>query len=93
MRIKATKKREREDDDLDIWGLIRQKLAEKSKTVEWLSEQVPQGKKTFNWFYSRDRINTDMLWDVSEILGYNFFKDCSEHVQRVLAEMKKAETE
>ena len=82
-----------EDADFDIWGQINQKLEENGQTVNWLAEQVPQGKKTFNWYYSRKRIKTDMLWDISVILNHNFFVYCSEYVQKLLAKKEKKETE
>jgi len=91
MKTKTLK--EKEYADFDIWGQINQKLEENGQTVDWLAGQVPQGKKTFNWYYSRNRIKTDMLWDISVILEHNFFEYCSEYVQMLLAKKEKTETE
>ena len=80
------------EEDLDVWGLIVQKLEERGKTIAWLSEQVPAGKRRFYWYYKRNRIKTDMMGDISDILKHNFFKDCSLFVQKVLAK-KRAQQE
>ena len=92
MRHKSLKEQS-EEFVFDLWGQIIQKLEENGQTVDWLAEQVPQGKKTFYWHYSRKRIKTDMLWDISEILGHNFFEYCSEYVQKLLAKKETTETE
>ena len=93
MKSKSLKEKDKEFADFDIWGQINQKLEETGQTVDWLAEQVPQGRKTFNWYYSRKQIKTDMLWDISEILKCNFFKYCSEYTQKVLEEKRRTETE
>jgi hypothetical protein len=80
-----TKEKYEEFADYDLWGQIKQKLEGNGQTVDWLAEQVPQGKKTFNWYYSRNRIKTDMLWDISVILDHNLFEYCSKYVQKLLA--------
>jgi len=90
MNSKSSKERDEEHDVLDIWRIIKQKLEEKGQTIDWLSEQVPQGKKTFNWYYGRKRINTDMLYDISTILDHKFFKYYSDRLEIIL-EKKKAE--
>ena len=91
MKSKFLKEADEDLKDFDIWGQIIKKLEENGKTVDWLSEQVPQGKKTFYWFYYRKRIKTDMLMDVSRILKHNFFEYCSEFVERALAKKRERE--
>jgi len=93
MKSKSLKEKDGEYADFDIWGQINQKLEENGQTVNWLAEQVPQGRKTFNWYYGRKRIKTDMLWDISVILEHDFFEYCSKYVQKLLAKKEEEETE
>ena len=79
MRTKSFKEKEERYAEFGIWEPVKQKLKENGKSIEWLSEQVPQGKKTFQWHYSRKCIKTDMVVAISNILNHNFFEDYREY--------------
>jgi hypothetical protein len=89
MKSKSVKEKNEDTLSVNLWLQIKQKLEETNQTIDWLAEQVPQGKKTFYWHYSRKSIKTDMLWDISKILKHDFFKYCSEYIQKLLAEKRK----
>jgi hypothetical protein len=84
MKSKSLKEKDKNCSGVDIWGLIIKKLEENGQTVDWLAEQVSQGTKTFYWHYSRKRIKTDMLWDISVILDHDFFEYYSEYLQKLM---------
>jgi len=90
MENESSENQYEEIDNYDIWGEIKQKLEEKGQTVDWLSEQVSQGKKSFYWHYSRKRIKTDMLFEISNILKRNFFEYYSKSIEKFLLSKKQA---
>lgn len=63
---------------LHIGRLIRAKLEEKGQTVTWLARQVPCSRTNIYKIFDRPSIDTDMLARLSDIMGFDFFKACSD---------------
>ena len=63
---------------LHIGHLIRTRLEEKGQTVTWLARQVPCSRTNIYKIFDRPSIDTDMLARLSDILGFDFFKACSD---------------
>ena len=69
------KSRETKEDKFigwDIRSMILEKLAEKGQTVDWLAEQLPIDPTYFHWYFSRNKINMEMLKEIGIVMEYDF---------------------
>ena len=60
--------------NVNIGSLIKAKLREKQISVVWLAEQLGCSRTNIYKIFGKSSINTDELYKISEILGFDFFK-------------------
>lgn len=65
-----------------IGELIRQKLAEQSRTVVWLSKQLSCSRTNVYKIFEKDHLDTRLLMRICGILNYDFFKVLSERYRK-----------
>lgn len=65
-----------------IGKLIKAKLKEQGRTITWLAKQLSFTRENLYNIFSRDHINTDLLLQISELLGYDFFKEFSRYLEK-----------
>ncbi len=63
---------------LVIGERIKQELKRQGKTSVWLSKQLGCHRTNVYKVYGRASIDTAMLWHISKILKYDFFRIYSE---------------
>lgn len=61
--------------EVHIGKLIRAKMKEQGRTNVWLARQLPCSPNHIYKIYNSPTISTDQLVRISELLGYNFFKE------------------
>jgi len=72
----------------DIGTLILQKLKENGQAVSWLAEKVNSDRCNFYRILQRNHIDTQLLWNISRALNFNFFACYSEHFHKTNTEEK-----
>ena len=66
-------------NDLHIGNLIKSELAKQGRSITWLSSQVNCTRENLYKVFRRSWIYTDLLFEISEALNHDFFKDCSDY--------------
>ena len=61
--------------EVHIGKLIRAKMKEQGRTNVWLARQLPCSPNYIYKIYNSSTISTDQLVRISNLLGYNFFKE------------------
>ena len=69
-------------DGFHIGQLIKAELARQGRSITWLAAQVNCTRENMYKLFQRQWINTDLLFQISKALDYDFFKVCSEHLQK-----------
>jgi len=70
-----------QNDDFHIGQLIKAELARQGRSITWLASQVNCTRENMYKLFQRPWINTDLLFQISKALDYDFFKVCSKHYQ------------
>lgn len=65
---------------IPIGKLIQEKLEEKGLTVVWLSKSVPCSRANIYKIFSKNSIDTDVLYRISHIMDFDFFQYYSQHL-------------
>lgn len=65
------------DPIFHIGDLIKAELQRQGRTITWLANEVHCTRENFYKIFKHSWINTDMLFQISEALKHDFFKDCS----------------
>lgn len=60
--------------NVNIGSLIKAKLKEKQITVVWFATQLGCSRTNIYKIFSKNSIDTNELYKISEILGFDFFK-------------------
>ena len=71
-----------QNDGFHIGQLIKAELARQGRSITWLAAQVNCTRENMYKLFQRPWINTDLLFQISKALNYDFFMICSEHYQR-----------
>ena len=71
-----------EKNDLAIGELIRKKLKESGHTVVWFANTLQCSRTNIYKMFKKKTIETDELFVICEILGYDFFKLYSKELQK-----------
>lgn len=67
--------------DFHVGSLIKAELTRQGRTITWLSKQIGCSRENLYKVFRREWIYTDLLFQICEVLDYDFFKVCSEHYQ------------
>ncbi len=68
-------------DDFHIGKLIKAELMHQGRSITWLASQVDCSRENLYKVFRRKWIYTDLLFQISEALDYDFFKLCSNYYQ------------
>ncbi|MBR6775639.1 MAG: XRE family transcriptional regulator [Bacteroidales bacterium] len=68
--------------ELHIGKLIKSELSRQGRSITWLSTQVNCSRENLYKVFRRSWIYTDLLFEISKALDYDFFKECSEFYKR-----------
>ncbi len=71
-----------QEEELHIGQLIKSELTRQGRSITWLSTQVNCTRENLYKVFRRPWIYTDLLFEISKALDYDFFKDCSEFYNR-----------
>ena len=66
------------ENELHIGNLIKSELVKQGISITWLSLQVNCTRENLYNVFRRPWIYTDLLFEISNALNHDFFKDCSE---------------
>lgn len=66
---------------MNIGKRIKEVLDEKGLTAAWLAEQIPCERSNVYNIFRRSSINVNLLYSLSAILQYDFFKELSDEWQ------------
>ncbi|MBR4787631.1 MAG: XRE family transcriptional regulator [Bacteroidales bacterium] len=64
-----------------IGKIIKGKLKEQGRTVTWLAARLSCTRENLYNVFSKSDINTQMLFQISKELNYDFFKEFSNCLQ------------
>jgi plasmid maintenance system antidote protein VapI len=67
-------------EKIHIGRLIQKKMEEERRSATWLAEQLKCHRSNIYKIYESPAIDTALLYRISRILGYDFFKRCSEEL-------------
>jgi hypothetical protein len=67
---------------MHIGRRIREVLSQRHKAVTWLAKEINCERTNVYNIFMREEINTGLLYKISVILDYNFFKELSEEFMR-----------
>ncbi len=56
---------------------IKEKLKEQGRTVTWLAKQLSCTRENLYNIFAKNHINTQLLFQISQELNYDFFKEFS----------------
>ncbi|MDR1543755.1 MAG: helix-turn-helix domain-containing protein [Prevotellaceae bacterium] len=65
--------------------LISAKLKEKGQKISWLAKKVNCSRSNFYKILEKDDIGYQLLWNISDVLDYNFFMDIAIQFQKAKA--------
>lgn len=74
--------------DIHIGEMIRQELKRQGRSITWLAQNVNCSRENLYKIFRRPWIYTDLLMQISEALGYNFFRVCSDLVDARIRDAK-----
>ncbi len=60
-----------------IGNMIRAKLKEQGRTMTWFADAIHSDRSNTYKMLKRDSIDLALLINISELLHYDFLKDCS----------------
>jgi DNA invertase Pin-like site-specific DNA recombinase len=69
-------------DEIYIGELIRQKLEENGQKVSWLAKKIHSDRCNLYRILKRKSIDTQLLWNISIVLRFDFFSCYSEHFRQ-----------
>ncbi len=75
-------KRQYREDELHIGKMIKKELSRQGRSITWLSTRVNCTRENLYKVFRRSWIYTDLLFEISVALDYDFFKECSEFYKR-----------
>lgn len=69
-------------NELHIGKLIKSELSRQGRSITWLSTQVNCTRENLYKVFRRSWIYTDLLFEISIALDYDFFKEYSDFYKR-----------
>ena len=70
------------NEDFHLGKLIKAELARQGRTATWLAKQVHCTPENIYKTYRQKWITMPLLFEISKALDYDFFKACSEYLER-----------
>jgi plasmid maintenance system antidote protein VapI len=61
------------ETQIHIGKIIKEKFEQTGRTVTWFAECLHCDRANIYDIYKRSSIDTNLLWNISEILHFNFF--------------------
>lgn len=68
-------------DTIHVGHLIEQTLHTQGRTVTWFAGQLCCTRPNVYKIFQKDNIDIHLLWRISGILNYDFFKDLSDEFE------------
>ncbi len=65
---------------IHIGSIIREELRRQGKTNGWLAEQINVNPRTINKIFLKSIIDTQQLFQISQVMGVDFFKFYSDEL-------------
>lgn len=62
--------------DVNVGQMVRDELLRQGRTVNWLAKEIYCEKSNVYKLFKRRSIDLAQLMRISEVLNYNFLKDC-----------------
>ena len=80
---KSTMEREKRypTEGFHLGQIVKAELARQGRSITWLAQQVGCSRENLYKVFRHKWIYTDLLFQISEALDYDFFKLCSEYYQ------------
>jgi len=75
-------------ENFEIGTLILQKLKENGQAVSWLAKKIRSDRSNLYRILKRNHLDTQMLWDISRVLNFDFFAYFSEHFRQTKMQEK-----
>ncbi len=68
--------------DLHLGKMVKAELVRQGRTAVWLAKQVNCTPENLYKVFRAQWPTMPLLFKISRALGHDFFKDCSEHLDR-----------
>lgn len=65
-------------DNIHIGQMIQKELKAQGRTVTWFAHVIHSDRSNVYKMFKRNTIDLYLLIKISEVLHYNFLKDCSD---------------
>jgi plasmid maintenance system antidote protein VapI len=69
------------NNELNLGEIIKQKLEEQERSVAWLAKKIPIDRSNLYKILQQSYIPHNVLWRISKVLDYDFFKYYSENLK------------
>jgi hypothetical protein len=76
---------------MHLGKLIRAELRNQGREVTWLARKLCCDRTNVYKIFSRQSIDTDLLFRISEVLNYNFMRVCAEFHEECMREKSAVE--
>lgn len=70
--------------DFHVGRKIRKELRRQERTVAWFARKICCSRANAYKIFEKDNLDIKLLFNISKILGYNFFSDISEEMCKEL---------
>ena len=77
-----TEKQHAPTEAFHLGKLIKAELARQGRTATWLAKQVHCTPENIYKVYRQQWVTMPLLFEISKALDYDFFKVCSEYLER-----------
>lgn len=67
-------------EQIHIGSIIRDELRRQGKTNSWLAKQINVNQRTINKIFLKPIIDTGQLFQISQVMGVDFFKFYSDEL-------------
>jgi len=84
----STKNENEMHENFEIGTLILQKLKENGQAVSWLAKKIRSDRSNFYRILKQNHLDTQMLWDISVALKFDFFACYSEQIHKIMTQEK-----
>jgi len=83
---------EKTNSTISIGEYIKAVAAQRDITIVQLAKELSRDPSSISHLYNNKEINTELLWKISIILEYNFFKTYAKFMESVLQKKSDLET-
>ncbi|MDR0962103.1 MAG: hypothetical protein LBM62_06055 [Mediterranea sp.] len=67
-------------NNINVGKVVKQTLAEQGRSVSWLATKVHYSVPNMYHILGKESVEVDLLWQISELLGVDFFAYFSEEL-------------